>query len=38
MKRGRNKEEIDPDEPPKVIKPRGRPKSTKTLVEPPTQA
>ena len=38
MKRGRKKKEIDPDEPPKVIRPRGRPKFTKTLVEAPIQA
>ena len=37
MKRGRKKKEIDPDEPPKVVRPRGRPKIIRALVESPTQ-
>ena len=37
MKRGRKKKEINPDEPPKVVRPRGRPKIIRALVESPTQ-
>ena len=32
MKRGRKKKEINPDEPPKVVRPRGRPKIIRELV------
>ena len=31
MTRGRKKKEIDPDEPPKVIRPRGRPKLVESM-------
>ena len=33
MTRGRKKKEINPDEPPKVVRPRGRPKIIRSLVE-----